>query len=348
MFGHRCDGKKVKIDNIIDKAGPFFMPMRIDAVNYVTVKVPCSGLDEFIVKERRAGNQFTYMHVVMAAIVRVLYIRKYLNRFIMQGVPYQRNGIYLSMDVKKDLRTDTGEAMTLKFLFTGRENIYDVKNIVDGDIEKNMKSAANTSDTSKAIKGLTKFPAWIFRFAMACVRFMDRHGMLTKGLVKASPFHTSCFITNLKSIKLGAIYHHLYNFGTTSVFISIGKEKLEPVVNLEKEVVVQKTLTMGFSLDERIADGLYMSKSLKLFEEYLKNPELLKESMPDDGSIPKKLTKAKKVKKTKAKKAKKTKTTKPKKEKKPKKIKPLKNKEKAMKRLAKKQEKAEKIAKTEE
>lgn len=349
MFGYRIDGKKVKGLNIIDKAEPYFMPMRIDAVNYTTVKIPCDKMDEFIQRERRAGTSFTYMHLVIATLVRVLYMREKLNRFIMRGVIYQRNGIYVSMDVKKEL-SDDGDCETLKFPFTGRESIYEVKKIVDDMIAEGVSK--NTSgDTKSFIEKFTKLPNWMFRWTLAIFRWLDKHGLFNKTMIQASPFHTSAFLTNLKSIKLGHIYHHLYNFGTTSIFISMGKEKMEPVVINNKELSIAKIMNLGMSLDERVADGLYMGKSLRLLQEILANPDVLKESLPDDGKIPTKLKKPKKTKKPKAKKAKpaKAKKEKVKKEQKPKKIKPLKNKEKALKREKSKErsvkEKKERIIK---
>lgn len=329
MFGHRYDGKKVKNMNIIDKAGPFFMPQRIDAVNLINVKISCATLDKFIGEERKNGTRFTYMDVVIATIVRVLYMRPKMNRFIMRGTTYQRNGIFVSLSVKKEF-SDDGEEMTLKFKFTGRENIFEVKKIVDDVISQNLNSDSHA--TTDAARHFTKLPDWMFRWAMAIVRWCDKHGLLGKLFVKASPFHTSCFLTNLKSIKLKYIYHHLYNFGTTSMFIAMGKEKMEPVVINNKELSIDKILTLGISLDERIADGYYMSKTLRLMEDIIANPECLKESLPDDGTVP---TKIKKVKKTKSIKAKKPKKLKKVKAEKPKKIKPLKNKEKALKRAKK-------------
>ncbi len=336
MFGHRYDGKKVKGMNVIDKAGPFFMPQRIDAVNYINVKVPCANIDKFLADERKTGTHFTYMDIVFATIVRVLYMRPKLNRFIMRGSTYQRKGIFISLDVKKEMRTDEGESMTLKFPFTGRESIYEVKKIVDEEIAKNM--ASDDHATTEVASVFTHMPDWMFRWAMAVIRFCDRHGLLGKLFAKASPFHTSCFVTNLKSIKLKYVYHHLYNFGTTSIFISMGKEKMEPVVVNNKELSIAKIMNLGISLDERIADGLYMGKSLRIIEDIMSNPECLKESLPDDGTVPTKIKKTKRTKKTKTKKDKKVKT---KKEKKPKKIKPLKNKEKALKRTKKKDKEKE-------
>ena len=328
MFGHRSDGKKVKGLDIIEKAGPFFMNQRIDAVNYITVKVPCSPMDEFIARERRNGNHYTYTHLLFATIVRVLYIMKKLNRFIMRGTIYQRNTISISMDVKKKL-TIEGEDMTLKFYFTGRESLAQIKEIVDGEIAKNMETEKANDNTTQTAAKFCKLPDFLFRWALAFARWADRHGMLPKSLIKASPFHTSCFVTHLKSIKLGHIYHHLYNFGTTTMFMSMGKEEMEPVVENNKDIKVAKIINFGMSLDERVADGFYMGKCLKLFKDLLTNPDSLVEGMPDDGSIPKKMVKKKaKIKKV-------AKVKKFKKENKPKKIKPLKNKEKHDKKMKK-------------
>lgn len=325
MFGHRSDGKKVKGMNIIEKAGPFFMNQRIDAVNYYKAQIPCEAMDEFIAKERRNGNHYTYMHLMFATLVRVLYTRKKMNRFIMRGSTYQRNSISISMDIKKKLE-DEGEDVTCKFYFTGKESLAEIKSILDEEIAKNSK-VDEVDRTTKVASRLGKLPDFLFRWFMAFARFLDRHGMLPKSLIKASPFHTSIFVTHLKSIKLNYLYHHLYNFGTTSIFVAMGKEKLEPYVDTNKEVKVGKFLTIGFSLDERIADGFYMGKTMKLIKDLLTNPESLNVSMPDDGTIPKKLLK--KSTKTKAKKVKKSKNTKPKK------IKPLKNKEKHDKKMKK-------------
>ena len=327
MFGHRSDGKKVKGMGIIDKAEPFFMPQRIDAVNYTTVKIKCDTIDEFIARERKNGISYSYMHIVIAAIVRILYIRKKLNRFIMRGSIYQRNTISISMDIKKKLEDD-GEQVTLKMFFTGRESIEEVKKIVDDEIAKNLKED-EVHTTTKTAGKLIHLPDFMFRWFMAFVRFLDRHGMLPKGLIKASPFHTSCFLTNLKSIKLNYIFHHLYNFGTTTIFISMGKEQVEPYVENNKELKIAKILTFGVSLDERVADGLYMGKSLRLFSDMIKNPDNLKTSLPDDGTIPKKATRIVKFKKIKKKTKSKAEKGAKKEKSKKKKIKPLVNKEKA-------------------
>lgn len=320
MFGYRSDGKKVKNMNIIEKAGPFFMPQRIDAVNLVNIDIPCGPIDDFIMKERRNGRHYTYTHILFATLIRVLYTREKMNRFIIRGTTYQRKYISISMDIKKKLEDD-GEDITLKLYFTGRESLEEIKQMLDGEIAKNLKPE-EVHKTTKVAGKFCHLPDFLFRWALAFIRWLDKHGMMPKSLIKASPFHTSCFITNLKSIKLPSIYHHLYNFGTTSMFISMGKEGMKPYVENNKELKVGKFLTLKFTLDERIADGFYMGRTLKLCKDLLANPENLVEKMPEDGSIPKRLLK-KKSKKVKTK-SKKTKDAKLKD--KPRKIKPLLNK----------------------
>lgn len=322
MFGLRSDGKKVKGMNIIDKAEPFFMPQRIDAVNYTPIQILCDPMDEFIARKRKEGEHYNYMYLLMAAVTRVLYSKPKLNRFIMRGTVYQRNYISISMDVKKKLVED-GEQMTLKFYFTGRESLPEIKNIVETEINKNLEVDSVDKTTQVAGK-FCKLPDFLFRWALALARWADRHGLLGKKLINASPFHTSCFLTNLKSIKLGHIFHHLYNFGTTTMFISMGKEKLQPWVDANKEVKAKKVMTLGFSLDERVADGLYLGQCLKMMQDLLANPDLLMTPLPDDGSVPKSLISKPKKKKSKSSKG----GDDGKKTKKAKKIKPLKNKQK--------------------
>ncbi len=333
MFGHRSDGKKVKGMNVLEKAEPFFMRQRIDAVNYITAKVPCVPMDEFIARERRKGNSFTYMHILFASIVRTFYIRPKLNRFIMRGTVYQRNTLSVTMDIKPKLEEDA-DNITCKFYFTGRESLLDIKKIVDEEIAKYTANNVDATEqaTTKTAKRMGSWPDCIFRTAMALARWADKHGMMPKKLIHASPFHTSCFITNLKSIKIGHIYHHLYDFGTTAMFFAMGKEKMEPYVENNKELKIGKFMNLGISMDERIADGFYYGKSLKLLQDFLANPDSLMESLPEDGTIPKKVIKKKaKQAKTASKKAKKQ-------EKKTKKRSPLKNKEKHDKKMKKKSE----------
>lgn len=281
MFGHRSDGKKVKQIEIIDKAMPYFMPERIDAVNKTTIPINCAPMDEFILKQRKEnGVHYTYTEIILAAIVRMFHERPKANRFISNCVVYDRKYISISMSILTKL-IDEGEELTLKFYFKGTESLPEIKKIVDDEIAKNLAANAETHETTKIAGILCKLPGWMFKTFMWFARTMDKHNCLPKALIHASPFHTSVYFADLRSIKLDKVYHHLYNFGTTTIFGTLGKVKYVPVGNKDGEVKVEKHMDMGFSLDERVCDGLYWRNTLKLVLEYAENPELLLEPLPE-------------------------------------------------------------------
>lgn len=309
MFSKRSDGVKVKNLDPVTKASPFFMPTRIGAQNLMMLEFRCEAMDEFIARQRKLGNNYTYTHLMLAALVRLYYLRPKLNYFVNHNVIYEHKDISICMVVKKQLNEEA-EDVDLKFHFTGRESLPQIKEYVDDLIAKNT-TADSVYSTTKDADALGKLPNWLFRLAMRIVRFMDRHNIFPKSLIEASCFHCSCFLTNLKSIKLDAIYHHLYEFGTCSIFVAMGKEKMAPVVEKNKEIKLGKVMNVGLAMDERIADGFYYGKTLRVWRDILDNPDCLLEEMPDDGSkkMPKKKrkTKAGKAKKSKVKKTKATK-----------------------------------------
>ena len=302
MFGKRADGVKVKDLQIIDKAISYFMPQRIDAVNFSAQYVNCKTLDEFILKEKKEnGIHYTYTEILIAAVVRMLHERPKANRFVNDCVIYQRNYISVSMSILTKL-VDEGEELTLKFYFKGTESLPEVKKIVDDEIAKNLVANAETHETTRIAGLLCKLPSWMFKLAIWFVKKLDKHNCLPKSLIHASPFHTSIYVADLRSIKLDRIYHHLYNFGTTSMFGTIGKVKYVPVADRSGNVTVEKRLEMGFSLDERICDGLYYRNCMKMITDFAENPELLKEPLPEPELTGKALKKKQKMDKKRAKK----------------------------------------------
>lgn len=291
MFGRRSDGKKIKDISPIQKIIPHIMNVRTDSQNLFVHNVICDSFDNFIQTKRDEGISYNYMHIIIAATVRLFSIRSELNRFIMNGRIYNRyekNGkvISIAITVKKHL-SDQAADTTIKLLFDGSETIREIKQIVDDAIKANTTSKQEAlkenNGTDKAAKFLTGMPNGCIKFAIGTVKWLDKCGMLPKKLIEVSPFHSSCYITNLKSIKTGYIYHHLYNFGTTSMFISMGKEQMQPIVDDNNQLTIAKVMQLGFTMDERITDGFYYAKSLKLYKEYLMNPFLLEQSIKENS-----------------------------------------------------------------
>ena len=277
MFGHRSDGRKIKTLPAFFKVIPSVMLERNDSQVLYKQDIPIKYLDEYIDNKAKDGIKIAYMHIIYAAIVRVIAERPRLNRFVMNGTTYARNKIYVSLAIKKNL-TDDGVETTTKIEYQGTETIFDIKQKLDAIIEQNKEVEAN-NETDKLAKTLGLIPTGLIRVAVKFLKFLDRHGLLPKAIIKASPFHTSVFLTNVGSLGIDTIYHHLYNFGTTSMFFSMGKKK-KIFIYEDEEIKEEKCITLAFVGDERICDGFYYANSFKSLFRYLKKPELL-ETAPD-------------------------------------------------------------------
>lgn len=275
MFGHRSDGKKIKKLTPIFKIMPCVMLDRADSQVYFKQDIALKHLDEYIDRKAEEGIRLSYMNIIYAAIVRIIGERPRLNRFAMNGALYQRNKIYVSLVIKKSL-TDDGVETPLKLKFNGDENIFEIKEKLDATIEKN-KDVEAANKTDKLVSILSAIPSGLIRAIVKFLMFLDKHGIMPKKIIEASPFHTSVFLTNVGSLGIDSIYHHIYNFGTTSMFFSMGKKKKSYIYE-DEEFKEEKCITLAFVGYERICDGYYYASSFKLLSKYLKKPELLEEN----------------------------------------------------------------------
>lgn len=270
MFGFRPDGKKVKDIDPIQRIIPHIMPTRNDAQNMTEYDCPCEPLDSFIIEQSDKGVEYTYMHMIIAAMVRVYARFPRLNRFVINGRIFQHNEIQVSFVVKKNLSPDAPDAL-VKLNFTGMETLQEVKQKIDDAIEANNNIDANNG-TDKLAGLITMTPNFLIKLIVGLIKLLDKHGMLPNAILNLSPFHTSLFITNLKSIKGPSIFHHLYNFGTTGIFMAMGKESEVPVVNADGKIVVGKRMPVQIVTDERFCDGFYFVSAMKFWERLLKHP----------------------------------------------------------------------------
>ena len=285
MFGYRADGKKVKNLDPIQRLMPHIMPTRADAQNSTSYDVPCEPIDAFIKREYEKGEKYNYMHILIAAIVRGTALYPRINRFICNGRIYARNCIQISFLVKRVLSPEAADA-TIKLDFTGHESLPEIRDRVDEVIKKNLVVDAK-NDTDVMARVFSIVPNFMIGIMMGMLKFVDRHGLLPKSLLDLLPFHCTAFVTNLKSIKGPAIYHHVYNFGNTGMFFAMGKESLKPVVR-KGEIVVGKMMPLRIVTDERFCDGFYFVNALKKLQALLANPDEMMErleELPEDTVV---------------------------------------------------------------
>ena len=272
MFGYRRDGKKAKDLQSFFYVIPHVMKTRSDSQVYFKTDIPLEPLDAYISKKAEEGIKLSYMNVIYAALVKLLGERPQLNRFVMNGKIYDRNQIDISLAIKKSL-TDDGQETTIKLPFTGKENVFEIKEKLDKAIEKN-KDNKEANDTDILATVLSHTPSILVGIFVGFMKILDKYGLLPGWVLKASPFHTSMFLTNVGSLGIDYIYHHLYDFGTTSLFFAMGKKKKSYIYE-DDEIKESKCISLGFVGDERICDGFYYASSMKLLNKYLRKPEIL-------------------------------------------------------------------------
>ena len=278
MFQKRAGARYLKTLTPIERIMPHVMPKRSDSQVFFTDDIDCTAIDAYIKEKKKQGINMTYLDVFVAAAVRLYAKRPALNRFVMGGRIFANDRIWVSMALKKSLR-DNEPSTTIKIPFTGHETIFEVKEQFDRQIHDN-KDADAVNSTDKLAGALTAIPNWVMRWAFALIRVLDRSSLLPTAVTDASPFHGGLFITYLKSLGIPGIYHHIYDLGTIGQFIAVGKERLAPVVDQKTgEIVARKIMTMMVVADERICDGLYYARSMRLFRRILENPAMLEERL---------------------------------------------------------------------
>lgn len=270
MFTKRPDGRLIKNLEPMQQIMPYIMKTRTDSMNMYEDVIDCSLLDAYIKEKAEEGIRLDYMQVIIAAMVRLIALRPQLNRFVMNGRIYAREKIWVSFVVHHRLRDgDTGT--TIKLCFDGTETIFEIAQQVKEAILKETTQHVGENDTDKLMRLIMKkIPSFLIKFVVNSLLWMDKHNIMPKRVVELSPFHTSLFVTNLKSLGINHIYHHVYNFGTTGLFFAMGKER-EAATSWRGEISTQKQMGYGLVMDERFCDGLYFALSLRRLGKIMRN-----------------------------------------------------------------------------
>lgn len=271
----RADGKRVRKADPMYTVVPYIMDKRNDAMNMTTVDIPVEPIQDYINAKRKEGIRLSHMSVVTAAYLRTVYEFPLLNNFIVNKKIYTHKEFKVAMVVLKSLATEEETMSKVKFELD--DNIFEVNEKMNEYVESN-RQASTVNNTDKMISFLVSLPG-VCNIAVGLFKLLDRYGLLPKFITDLSPFHASLTITNLASIRTNHIYHHIYNFGTTSVFIAMGKNREVPKKK-NGEIVFEKCIPLGVVMDERICSGLYFAKAFRRFRNFLEDPSLL-EAKPE-------------------------------------------------------------------
>ena len=268
----RPDGTRVKDLPPLVAAIPYIMPKRYDAWNTITENIDEEVIKAYIREKRRGGVRINHMAVIIAAYYKAYQTNPKLNWFVVNSHLYERNHFCVSFVILKKRADGTPDETTLKIYLEPKDTIFTINQKIADAIAVNSQTEQKNSTDKFAkmmfsIPGLPKFVIWL-------AYHLDKHGLLPRKIIDLSPFHTSMFITNLASIKTSYIHHHCYEFGTTSVFVCMGRPVPDP---LAPEGVRKKIMPMSVVMDERIATGIEYSRFFAELFRNLKHPESLEE-----------------------------------------------------------------------
>lgn len=266
----RADGKRLRNTDPMYTVAAYVMNKRVDSMNMVTLDIPYDPIQNYLNEKRKQGIAISHLGVIIAAYLRTAAEFPLLNRFIMNCKPYARNEFCVAMVVLKSGEMDNGTMSKMYFKMT--DTIFDVNGKINEYVSDN-REVPEKNGTEKMIKILLGAPG-VLRVGVGLFRFMDKHGLLPKKVIDMSPFHNSLCISNLASIRTNHIYHHCYEFGTTSVFITLGNLREVPR-RKGGEVVFERCIPLGVVMDERICSGSYFALAFRRMRKYMRNPELL-------------------------------------------------------------------------
>lgn len=273
--GDRKDGWRVRSDDPFFGVIPHIMPDRTASTVFYDASINIKALDDFVRYQRRNSDMkdLSRLAVLCAALVRVFSQYPNLNRFIRGNRIWARNYLSISVVVKKDMVLG-GEECAIKPMFRPDANIHDVWEALHAEIAENKAPDGAGNSTAKIARLIDSLPVGLVRAFVNLIRRWDEKGKMTDFLNDVSPFHTSMFITDIGSTGISSVYHHLYDFGTCSHFISLGKREKE-IVMKDDDAVEINTLHFRYVVDERIVDGFYYAKAMRYFEHLIKHPEEL-------------------------------------------------------------------------
>ncbi len=275
----RKDGKKVKNCSMMYQIVPYIMDKRYDAMNSITVRFPYEPMQAYIKKKHRDGVDISHLSLVIAAFVRTVSQNCVLNRFVVNKKIYARDGIWIGMVI---MRPGETESTMTKVRFEPTDTIFDVNEKMLKMISEN-REAVGSNSTDKLMKMLLSIPG-LCNVGVGLFKWLDKRGWLPKSIINASPFHVTMTISNLASIRTNYIHHHIYEFGTTSMLMTMGNSEYLPIKGKDGEIELERQMPIGLVMDERIASGHEYALAFKTMREMLKHPEKL-ESPPETVDV---------------------------------------------------------------
>ncbi len=274
-WGDRRDGKKVEAPGLQTVMTALF-PKRTESEVYLHDVIDATELVKYLEKknEGKTEEKMTIFHCMITGLARMLYERPIMNRFIQGYRIYERNEISLSFVAKRRFKDSSEEA--LMYLITKpTDTVNEISKEIIGDVKEMRKSEHATGGVDELLDKFAAMPRLVMAGSVKVIRWLDFWGMNPEFITEGDPNYSSILVSNLGSIKCPSVYHHLNNYGTNSIMVTIGTLHKEEMVMEDGHKEIRDVIDIGATLDERIGDGFYFARSLKLIKYIFAHPELL-------------------------------------------------------------------------
>jgi len=279
--GDRRDGVLLRELDSLHYITGIIYPNRCDNEAYVSLRIDLTAMNEYLARKNETEKDFPYtmFHLIVAALLKTITLRPKMNRFIVNSNFYQRNEVSAAFVVKKQFSDTGAEALTV---LHGKDDftVADVHEYIRSQVQECRSEKIDP--TTGVMDYLNKIPRFISKAAIRFLMWLDKHGWVPKDIIATDPYYNSVVISNLGSIKLKCGYHHLTNWGTCSMFCIIGEKKKTAFFDEDGTMTMRETLDLGLTIDERLADGYYYSKSVRLLKYLLEHPEELEKPIKEE------------------------------------------------------------------
>ncbi len=285
-WGDRRDGRWVRDVPGLQTVMGHILPNRTDSEVFMKDSFDVTELLPFLEAKNATHPEYktTVFHALIMCVARMIRERPKMNRFIQGRRMYERYDISLSFVCKRRFQ-DNGEEALMFFVPKEDETLDSMSYRIAGEVQETRKSESSTGGIDATIDAFAKIPRLLLMLILRIVRWLDFWGINPKFLTDGDPNYSTVLLSNLGSIQAPAVYHHLNNYGTNSIMVTIGTIHKEERVMPDGSKQIRDVVYIGATLDERIADGFYFARSLKLVKHIFAHPELLDRPLCEPSSF---------------------------------------------------------------
>lgn len=279
-IGDRKDAKKVRNLDGLHNVMIDIKPERCDSDVYMNKEIDVTKLIKYVEKYKKEhpDDKITYFHAFAMAFAKTIYNKPLLNRFVANRTFYDRNDVIIAFVAKIAFEEDSEEVM-INIKVDKDDNIFTLRDKITKRVAKirNSKKGEKKENTNNIVDVVGKLPKLIRIIVTGALKFLDKHGWLPESITKDNLYYSSVILSNLGNFKIGSIYHNIVNFGTSSIIATMGMIHKSKVIDKDGKEKIIDVCDFGVNMDERIADGYYFAKSIKVLEYIFDNPELLED-----------------------------------------------------------------------